>query len=84
MHIFKTTTSRSASIREVKGAAASADGRKAADGQAAPAGPVDRRQLEKSVSWTRGERYRFVWYRLRLTVTEIDYASSRMIDPRIK
>jgi hypothetical protein len=84
MHIFKTITPRPAAIRGVKGAAVAADGRKTADGQTALAGPVNRRQLEKSVSWTRGERFRFIWYRLRLIVAEINYASSRMIDPRIR
>jgi hypothetical protein len=43
------------------------------------AGVVDR-QLEKSVSWTRRERLRLPWYRFRLTVVEMNYASRRMIE----
>jgi hypothetical protein len=42
-------------------------------------GVVDRR-LEKSVSWTRRERLRLLWYRFRLTVVEMNYASRRMIE----
>jgi hypothetical protein len=33
---------------------------------------LHRRQLEKMVSWTGGERLRFLWYRLRLTVREMN------------
>jgi len=44
---------------------------------------VRRRQLEKSVSWSGRERLRFLWYRLRLTVAEMNYASWRIADPRI-
>ena len=43
---------------------------------------VDRRQLEKPVSWSGRERRRFLWYRLRLTVAEMNYASRRLTDPR--
>ena len=43
-------------------------------------GVVDRRQLEKAVSWTRRERLRLLWYRFRLTVVEMNYASRRMIE----
>jgi hypothetical protein len=45
-----------------------------------PARPVRRRQLEKSVSWTGRERLRFLWYRLRLTVAEMNYANRRMLE----
>jgi hypothetical protein len=44
------------------------------------AGVVDRRQLEKSVSWTRRERLRLLWYRFRLTVVEMNYATRRMVE----
>ena len=44
---------------------------------------MHRNQLEKSVSWSGGERLRFLWYRLRLTVAEMNYASQRIADPRI-
>ena len=45
-----------------------------------PADRVRRRQLEKSVSWSRRERLRYLWYRLRLTVAEMNYASSRLVE----
>ena len=41
---------------------------------------VNRRQLEKSVSWSGRERLRCMWYRLRLAVAEINYANRRMIE----
>jgi hypothetical protein len=44
------------------------------------AGVVDRRHLEKSVSWTRRERLRLLWYRFRLTVVEMNYATRRMVE----
>jgi hypothetical protein len=43
-------------------------------------GVVDRRQLEKSVSWTGPERFRFLWYRLRLTTAEMNYATRRLVE----
>jgi hypothetical protein len=84
MHIFRTPRPRPPAIRGVKGATAAAAGREPAVDQPAPAGPVDRRQLEQSVSWTRGERFRFVWYRLRLTVAEMNYASRRMAELQMR
>jgi hypothetical protein len=44
------------------------------------AGFVHRRQLEKSVSWSGRERVRCLWYRLRLTVAEMNYATRRMVE----
>ena len=44
------------------------------------ADPVHRRQLEKSVSWSSLERFRYLWYRLRLTVAEMNYATRRMVE----
>jgi hypothetical protein len=44
------------------------------------AGVVDRRQLEKFVSWTRRERLRLLWYRFRLTVVEMNSATRRMVE----
>ena len=41
---------------------------------------VRRRQLEKSVSWSGRERLRCLWYRLRLTVAEMNYGSRRMVE----
>ena len=65
-------------------------GRLPAPGTAAMASPapgsadlVHRRQLEKSVSWSGRERLRCLWYRLRLTVAEMNYATQRIADPRI-
>jgi hypothetical protein len=42
--------------------------------------PVHRRQLEQAVSWTGPERLRCLWYRLRLTVTEMNYATRRVVE----
>jgi hypothetical protein len=47
---------------------------------AGPAPLVRRRQLEKTVSWTGRERLRFLWYRLRLAVAEMNYATRRMLE----
>ncbi len=52
---------------------------------ASPApGPTDllvhRRQLEKSVSWSGRERLQCLWYRLRLTVAEMNYATRRVVE----
>jgi hypothetical protein len=45
-----------------------------------PADLVPRRQLEKSVSWSSRERLRCLWYRLRLTVAEMNYATRRIVE----
>jgi hypothetical protein len=62
-------------------------GRQPAPATAATASPalvsadlVPKRQLEKSVSWTGRERLRCLWYRLRLTIAEMNYASRRMVE----
>jgi len=51
---------------------------------ASPApGPADllhRRQLERSVSWSGRERLRCLWYRLRLAVAEMNYATRRVVE----
>ena len=44
---------------------------------------VRQRRLEKSVSWSGRERLRCLWYRLRLTVAEMNYATRRIADPRM-
>ena len=41
---------------------------------------ADRRQLETTVSWTGPERLRCLWYRLRLTVAEMNYATRRTVE----
>jgi hypothetical protein len=45
-----------------------------------PADLVYRRQLERSVSWSGRERLRCLWYRLRLTIAEMNYATKRMVE----
>lgn len=35
---------------------------------------------EELVCWTGCERLRFLWYRLRLTISEMNYASRRMAE----
>jgi hypothetical protein len=50
---------------------------------ASPVGSADlvpRRQLEKAVSWSGRERLRCLWYRLRLTVAEMNYATRRTVE----
>ena len=44
---------------------------------------VHRRQLEKLVSWSGRERLRYLWYRLRLELAEIDYANRRMLELQV-
>ena len=45
-----------------------------------PADLIHRRHLEKTVSWTGPERLRCLWYRLRLTVAEMNYATRRTVE----
>jgi len=45
-----------------------------------PADLVHRRQLEKSVSWSGRERLPCLWYRLRLAVAEMNYATRRTVE----
>lgn len=35
---------------------------------------------EELVCWTGRERFRFLWYRLRLTISEINYAQRRLFE----
>lgn len=53
---------------------------------AAPAldGRVPRRQLEKSLSLTATERLRCRWYRLRLAIAEMNYATRRVTELRVR
>ena len=37
-------------------------------------------RAEQTVSWTGRERLRFLWYRLRLTVAEMNYATRRLYE----
>jgi hypothetical protein len=44
---------------------------------------ITERQVQRAgelVSWTRGERLRFLWYRLRLTVSEMNHATRRLLE----
>jgi hypothetical protein len=45
-----------------------------------PTAQLQARRPEKMVAWSRGERLRFLWYRLRLTVAEMNYATRRMVE----
>ena len=45
-----------------------------------PADLLHKRQLERSVSWSSHERLRCLWYRLRLTVAEMNYATRRLVE----
>ena len=50
----------------------------------AKAAGLEKRQLEQSVCWTRSERIRCLWYRLRLTVHEMNDASRRMVELQMR
>ena len=41
---------------------------------------IHRRHLEKTVAWTGPEQLRCLWYRLRLTVAEMNYATRRTVE----
>ena len=41
-------------------------------------------RAEELVSWTGRERLRFLWYRLRLTISEMNYASRRMVELQMR
>jgi len=45
-----------------------------------PAELIQRRRLEKTVAWTGRERLRCLWYRLRLNVAEMNYATRRVVE----
>jgi hypothetical protein len=45
---------------------------------------LEKRQLEQSVSWTGRERLRCLWYRLRLTVHEMNYATRRVVELQMR
>jgi hypothetical protein len=45
-----------------------------------PADQAQMRHLEKTGGWTRRERLLILWYRLRLTVQEMNYATRRMVE----
>jgi len=44
---------------------------------------IQKRQLEGLVSWTLGERLRCSWYRLRMTIGEMNYASWSLLGPMV-
>jgi hypothetical protein len=48
-----------------------------------PAALLGRRQLEKSVSWSGREGLRCLWYRLRLTIAEMNHATRRMVELQV-
>jgi hypothetical protein len=37
-------------------------------------------RAEDLVSWTGRERLRFLWYRFRLTISEMNYATRRLVE----
>ena len=37
-------------------------------------------RIEETVAWTRGERLQFWWYRLGLTVREMNHATRRLFE----
>ncbi len=37
-------------------------------------------RADKLVTWTGRERLRFLWYRLRLTISEMNYATRRLVE----
>jgi hypothetical protein len=37
-------------------------------------------RADELVSWTGRERLRFLWYRLRLTISEMNYATRRLVE----
>jgi len=43
-------------------------------------GPAQLRHLKRMGPWTRRERLRFLWYRLRLAVREMNYATRRLVE----
>jgi hypothetical protein len=49
-----------------------------------PAGQVREPRPEELVSWTCREWFRCLWYRLRLTVQEMNYASRRMVELQMR
>jgi hypothetical protein len=42
------------------------------------------RRLERAGGWTRRERLRVLWFRLRLTVQEMNYAQRRLTELRTR
>ncbi len=41
-------------------------------------------RAEELVSWTGRERLRFLWYRLRLTVQEMNYSTRRLVELQMR
>ena len=41
-------------------------------------------RAEELLCWTGRERLRFLWYRLRLTISEMNYASRRMVELQMR
>jgi hypothetical protein len=65
----------------------SRSGTGAAATASAASGSVNRarvRHLAKTGGWTRRERLLLMWYRLRLVVQEMNYASRRMVELQMR
>ena len=61
--------------------------RQPARDEAAAASPADQiqiRHLERACGWTRYERLRVRWYRLRLAIQEMNYAARRLTELRTR
>lgn len=50
----------------------------------AAADPGEVLNLKEMGPWTRGERLRLLWYRLRLTVQEMNYANRRLLELQMR
>lgn len=50
----------------------------------AAADPAEVLNLKEIGPWTRGERLRLLWYRLRLAVQEMNYATRRLLELQMR
>src|SRR5215470_1055734 len=69
------------------GATATASAKRALPGAAVNHPHTTDHQAQRAeglVSWTGRERLRFLWYRLRLTISEMNYATRRMVDLQMR
>jgi len=76
MYLRRTRTSRQSTMPSSQPAIMTAEPGKAEG--------LEKRQLERSVSWTSSERIRWLWYRFRLTVQEMNCASRRMVELQMR
>jgi len=74
----------SASARTTRNSKIQKDARARTSSAPGSAGLAQRRQLEKTVAWTGPERLRCLWYRLRLTIAEMNYATRRLTEQQMR